>query len=74
MTKIIYAVECVNLTGGYDRIIIEKANYLAEHGYEVIIVVSYHGNVKPYYPLSKNVKLIDLDINFLKQYNHNLIY
>lgn len=73
MMKIIYAVECVNLTGGYDRIIIEKANYLAEHGYEVIIVVSYHGNVKPYYPLSKKVKLVDLDINFFKQYNHNLI-
>lgn len=71
--KIIYAVECVNMTGGYDRIIIEKANYLAEHGHEVIIVVSYHGDVKPYYDISKKVKLIDLNINFFTQYNHKLL-
>lgn len=71
--KIIYAVECVNMTGGYDRIIIEKANYLAEHGYEVIIVVSYHGDVKPYYDISKKVRLIDLNINFFTQYNHKLL-
>ncbi len=71
--KIIYVVECVNLTGGYDRIIIEKANYLAEHGHDVMIVVSYHGNVPPYYNVSNKVKLIDLNINFLKQYNHNLL-
>ena len=71
--KIIYAVECVNMTGGYDRIIIEKANYLAEHGYEVLIVVSYHGSVKPYYKVSEKVQLIDLNINFFKQYNHNLL-
>ena len=42
--KILYAVECVNNTGGFDRIIIEKANYLAEYGHEVLIVVSYHGS------------------------------
>lgn len=70
--KIIYAVECVNMTGGYDRIIIEKANYLAEHGHEVLIVVSYHGKIKPYYDISNKVKMIDLDINFFEQYNHNL--
>lgn len=70
--KIIYVVECVNMTGGYDRIIIEKANYLAEHGHDVMIVVSYHGNVPPYYNVSNKVKLVDLNINFFKQYNHNL--
>lgn len=71
--KIIYAVECVNMTGGYDRIIIEKANYFAEYGHEVLIVVSYHGSMKPYYEISEKVKLIDLSINFFKQYNHNLL-
>lgn len=71
--KIIYAVECVNMTGGYDRIIIEKANYLAEHGHEVLIVVSFHGSIKPYYDVSEKVKLIDLNIDFFKQYNHNLL-
>lgn len=70
--KIVYVVGCVNLTGGYDRIIIEKANYLAEHGYDVLIVVSYHGNLQLYYPMSDKVRLIDLNINFQEQYNHNI--
>ena len=46
--KILYAVGAVNLSGGYDRIIIEKANYLAEHDHDVIITVASHALAKPY--------------------------
>ena len=70
--KILYAVERVNLRGGYDRIIIEKANYLAEHGCEVIICVSSHTLSKPFYPISEKVKLVDFDIDFDQQYKHSL--
>lgn len=70
--KILYAVERVNLRGGYDRIIIEKANYLAEHGCEVILCVSSHALSKPFYPISKKVKLVDFDIDFDQQYKHSL--
>ena len=48
--KILYAVGAVNLPGGYDRIIIEKANYLAEHDHDVIITVASHALAKPYFP------------------------
>lgn len=71
--KVLYAVEAVNLRGGYDRIIIEKANYLAEHGCEVIICVSSHALSKPFYPISKKVKLVDLNIDFHQQYKHSLL-
>lgn len=70
--KVLYAVEAVNLRGGYDRIIIEKANYLAEHGCEVIICVSSHALSKPFYPISEKVKLVDLNIDFHQQYKHSL--
>ena len=70
--KILYAVERVNLSGGYDRIIIEKANYLAEHGCEVILCVSSHALSKPFYPISEKVKLVDFDIDFDQQYKHSL--
>ena len=70
--KVLYAVEAVNLRGGYDRIIIEKANYLAEHGCEVIICVSSHALSKPFYPISEKVKLVDLNIDFHQQYKHTL--
>ena len=72
--KILYAVEGVNLPGGYDRIIIEKANYLAEHGQDVIITVASHALAKPYYPISDKVRFVDFNINFHQQYGHNLLF
>ena len=72
--RILYAVESVNLPGGYDRIIIEKCNYLAEHGHNVIICVSSHALAQPYYPISDKVQVIDLHIDFHSQYGHNLLY
>ena len=72
--KILYAVEAVNLSGGYDRIIIEKANYLAEHDHNVIITVASHALAKPYYPISEKVRLIDFNIDFHQQYRHGLFY
>lgn len=71
--KILYAVESVNLPGGYDRVIIEKCNYLAEHGYDVIICVSSHALAPPYYPISNRVRVVDLGIDFHRQYRHGLI-
>lgn len=70
--KVLYAVESVNLSGGYDRVIIEKANYLSEHGFDVIITVSSHSLAKPYYPISEKVRLIDFGIDFHQQYKHCL--
>ena len=72
--KILYAVESVNLTGGYDRVIIEKCNYLAEHGFDVIICVSSHALAQPYYPISDKVRVVDFHIDFHSQYGHNLLY
>jgi len=72
--KILYAVESVNLPGGYDRIIIEKCNYLAEHGHDVIICVSSHALAQPYYTISDKVQVVDLHIDFHSQYGHNLLY
>ena len=72
--KILYAVGAVNLSGGYDRIIIEKANYLAEHDHDVIITVASHALAKPYYLISEKVRLIDFNIDFHQQYRHGLFY
>lgn len=72
--KILYAVESVNLSGGYDRVIIEKANYLAEHGFDVIITVASHALAEPCYEISEKVRLIDFGIDFHLQYGHRLLY
>ena len=72
--KIVYIVESVNLSGGYDRIIIEKANYFAEHGHDVTITVSSHSLGEPYYPVSEKLKLVDFQIDFHRQYGYNILY
>lgn len=71
--KILYALEAVNLKGGYDRIIIEKANYLAEHGCEVILSVASHALAEPFYHISEKVRIVDFGIDFHQQYNHSII-
>lgn len=50
--------------GGIERIISFKANYFAEHfdNYDVTIITSDQMKVPPYYPLSKKVHHIDIDI------------
>jgi glycosyltransferase involved in cell wall biosynthesis len=72
--KILYALESVNLAEGFDRVIIEKANYFAEHGYDTIICVTSHALAEPYFPISEKVRVIDLGLDFHQQYGHNLLY
>lgn len=71
--KILYALEAVNLKGGYDRIIIEKANYLAEHGCDVILSVASHALAEPFYQICEKVRLVDFNIDFHQQYSHSII-
>jgi glycosyltransferase involved in cell wall biosynthesis len=72
--KILYALESVNLAEGFDRVIIEKANYFAEHGYDTIICVTSHALAEPYFPISEKVRVVDLGLDFHQQYGHNLAY
>lgn len=57
--------------GGADKIIINKANYMADHwGYEVYLITDSQNGLPPFFPLSPKVHLIDLDINFFQQYQY----
>lgn len=71
--KIVYLYTALTTIGGADRIIIQKANYLADvYRHEVYIITDSQCN-KPFsFPLSKNVKHIDLGIDFGRQYKFNL--
>ena len=57
--------------GGADKIIISKANYMADHwGYEVYLITDSQNGLPTFFPLSPKVHLIDLDINFFQQYQY----
>lgn len=63
--KIIYCLPQLYMPGGIERICSIKANYLADvMHYDVKIVVSQQDNLPPYYELSPNVRMVDLNIQY----------
>ena len=71
--KVYYVYTALVIKGGTDRVLTEKANWLAEHGYEVGIITDTQMGRPPVFPLSAKVNLINLDIDFSKEYGHNLL-
>lgn len=69
--KIFYIYTALVTKGGADRVITEKANWLAEHGYDVSVVTDTQLGRAPIFPLSSKVRLIDLNIDFGKEYGHS---
>ena len=63
--KIVYCTPSLYIPGGVERVLITKANYLADViGYDVYIVLTDGKEKEPYYPLSGKVHVINLDIGF----------
>ena len=66
MKKIAYCIDSLSLCGGREMIVVMKANYLAEHGYEVHIIC-YQDREKPsFFKLSPKVKThwVDVDMDY----------
>ncbi|MGL5981177.1 MAG: glycosyltransferase family 4 protein [Phocaeicola sp.] len=67
--KIGYLYTALLTMGGADKVITQKANYLAENmGYEVYLITDSQAGKPTKFPLSTKVKHIDLGINFDTQY------
>lgn len=63
--KIVYCTPALYMAGGVERVLTLKANYMADVlGYDITIILT-EGKDKPlFYPLSKKIKVINLDIDF----------
>jgi glycosyltransferase involved in cell wall biosynthesis len=72
--KVVYVYTALVTVGGTDRVVTDKANYLADKlGYDVYIITDTQKGRPPVFPLSDNVKLIDLGVDFSKEYGHPFI-
>ena len=70
--KIAYTYPAFINIGGADKIIINKANYMAEKMRDdVYLITDSQNGLKPFFPVSDKVKMIDLDINFFQQYQYS---
>lgn len=68
--KLLYICDALAIFGGLERVLIEKANWLVEHGgYEVCLLTVNQGNHSICFPLHQDVSHEDLDIRFYGQYH-----
>ncbi len=72
MMKIVYILETLAVVGGSEKIISEKAGYIAEHfGYDVsIISCTQKDGQDNAFPLSTKVRQINLAVPYYKQYRY----
>lgn len=70
--KIAYIYSTMAKTGGTERMITEKVNYLSEHfGYDVTIITCFQlANERNRFGLSKKIKQINLEIPYFSQYEY----
>jgi len=63
--RILYYIPSLYSSGGLERIISYKANYLADKfGYEVMVLTSEQQGKSHYFKLSENVHSVDIDVVF----------
>ena len=72
--KIAYCIPSLENSGGMERVLTIKANYLVDIlNYDVYIIVTEDYSKQPFYKLSKNVHLINLKVNFGDLWNYSFI-
>ena len=71
--KIAYCLAGTFNSGGMERIVIGKANWLARHGYGVCIITTEQKGRPDFYPLDGRIKRIDLDILYSDTNNLGVI-
>lgn len=62
--KILYCIAGTCHSGGMERVLTNKANYLVKQGYDVLIVTTDQQGFPPFFPLDKRIRCIDLGINY----------
>lgn len=68
--KLVYVHDALARIGGVEKILADKMNYLASHGYEVYFITAAQGNHPYSFPLSKDIKHIDINVRFHLQYQY----
>lgn len=62
--KILYNIAGTCHSGGMERVLSNKTNWLVQHGYQVVIVTTDQKGRKPFFPLDERIVCYDLDVNY----------
>lgn len=70
--RILYVTDALAIWGGLERVLVEKANYLATHdGYEVFMLTVCQSDHPFPFPLNPQVTHVDLNVPFYAQYQYS---
>lgn len=64
--KIVYLIAGTRHSGGMERVLANKGNWLVEHGHEVCIVTTDQEGEEPFFRLDERIKCYDLAIGYEK--------
>jgi glycosyltransferase involved in cell wall biosynthesis len=62
--KIVYCIAGTYNSGGMERVLSDKANWLSNHGYDVVIVTTDQKGRRPFFTLDNSISCFDLGINY----------
>lgn len=62
--KIVYILKSFAMKAGVERVMSDKMNWLAEHGYEITMVTYEQGQHPLAFPLHPSIRHVDLDTRF----------
>lgn len=72
--KIVYCIQSLATAGGMERVLVNKANYLADVlKEEVVIITTDQKGELPFYTLSERIKCLDLGVNYSDNPGNKLI-
>lgn len=72
--KIVYCIQSLATAGGMERVLVNKANYLADvFKEEVVIITTDQKGYLPFYAISERIKCFDLGINYRDNPGNKLI-
>jgi len=71
--KLLYCIAGTYNSGGMERVLTNKANYLVRHGYEVVIVTTDQRGRPPFFQLDPTIRCIDLNINYEENNGKSLL-
>lgn len=71
---ILYIYSEITIKGGADKVIVDKANYFAQNGYNITLVTESQLGRELSFPLNPKVQHIDMNLDFNRQYSQSFIH
>ena len=71
--KILYSIAGTYNSGGMERVLANKANWLVEHGHEVVVVTTDQRGASAYFPMNNCIECYDLAINYEENNGKSLL-